>query len=40
MWWSTAAFYAYRAYGDKDMLNGAIDSWKHVSTLCVILVVT
>ncbi|KAH9923366.1 glycoside hydrolase [Fomitopsis serialis] len=31
MWWATAAYYAYRAYGNKDMLNHAVATWQHVS---------
>ncbi|EPS95139.1 hypothetical protein FOMPIDRAFT_1025928 [Fomitopsis schrenkii] len=31
LWWGTAAYYAYRAYGDTNMLNHAIDTWQHVS---------
>jgi hypothetical protein len=31
MWWGTAAYYAYRAYGDTTLLNHAIDTWQHVS---------
>lgn len=30
MWWATAAYYAYRAYGDTVMLNNAISTWQHV----------
>ncbi|KZT68825.1 endo-1,6-alpha-mannosidase [Daedalea quercina L-15889] len=31
MWWATAAYYAYRAYDNTDMLNHAIATWQHVS---------
>ncbi|KAI0750298.1 hypothetical protein C8Q80DRAFT_1353554 [Daedaleopsis nitida] len=31
MWWATAAYYAYRAYGDTNLLNHAIDVWTRVS---------
>ncbi|KAH9836681.1 endo-1,6-alpha-mannosidase [Rhodofomes roseus] len=31
MWWATAAYYAYRAYGNTDMLTHAIKTWQHVS---------
>jgi hypothetical protein len=34
-WFATAAFYAYRAYGDKNLLNHTIANWDHVSKLCV-----
>ena len=30
-WWGTAAYYAYRAYGDTTVLNHAIATWQHVS---------
>ena len=30
LWWATAAYYAYRAYGDTTVLNHAIDTWTHV----------
>jgi hypothetical protein len=33
LWFATAAFYAFRAYNDTNLLNHAIDTWKHVSTL-------
>ncbi|KAI0094828.1 glycoside hydrolase [Irpex rosettiformis] len=35
MWWATAAYYAYRAYGDTTVLNHAIDTWTHVSNYVV-----
>ncbi|KAE9399367.1 endo-1,6-alpha-mannosidase [Gymnopus androsaceus JB14] len=31
MWWATAAYYAYRAYGNKDALSMAVATWTHVS---------
>lgn len=31
LWWATAAYYAYRAYGDTNLLQHAIDTWNHVS---------
>ncbi|TFK51956.1 endo-1,6-alpha-mannosidase [Heliocybe sulcata] len=30
-WWATAAYYGYRAYGDSNLLQHAIDTWNHVS---------
>jgi hypothetical protein len=33
--WGTAAYYAYRAYGDKNLLNHTIANWNYVSKLCV-----
>lgn len=32
-WWATAAFYAYRAYGDATLLSHAIATWNHVTEL-------
>ncbi|KIJ65237.1 hypothetical protein HYDPIDRAFT_111167 [Hydnomerulius pinastri MD-312] len=32
LWWATAAYYAYRAYGDKNLLSHAIKTWEHVKT--------
>ncbi|KAL1663147.1 glycoside hydrolase family 76 protein [Schizophyllum commune] len=34
-WWATAAYYAYRAYGDQELLNNAITTWNHLSTFVV-----
>jgi hypothetical protein len=34
-WWATAAYYAYRAYGDKSLLDHAVATWNHVSQLYV-----
>jgi hypothetical protein len=34
-WWATAAYYAYRAYGDKTLLNHAAANWDYVSQLYV-----
>ncbi|KAJ4482521.1 endo-1,6-alpha-mannosidase [Lentinula aciculospora] len=31
MWWATAAYYGYRAYGDENLLSMAIATWNHVS---------
>ncbi|KAJ6580792.1 endo-1,6-alpha-mannosidase [Mycena capillaripes] len=31
MWWAQAALYAYRAYGDTNMLSHAVDVWTHVT---------
>jgi len=31
MWWATAAYYAYRAYGNKNALSMAVATWTHVS---------
>ncbi|RDX51561.1 endo-1,6-alpha-mannosidase [Lentinus brumalis] len=30
-WWGTASYYAYRAYGDRNLLQHAIDTWSAVS---------
>ncbi|KAJ3545383.1 hypothetical protein NMY22_g2460 [Coprinellus aureogranulatus] len=30
LWWATASYYAYRAYGDNNLLNHAIDTWNAV----------
>ncbi|TRM68594.1 glycoside hydrolase family 76 protein [Schizophyllum amplum] len=35
MWWATAAYYAYRAYGDSTLLNYAITTWEHISTFAI-----
>ncbi|KAJ7902488.1 endo-1,6-alpha-mannosidase [Mycena leptocephala] len=31
MWWAQAALYAYRAYGDTNLLSHAVDVWTHVT---------
>ncbi|KAJ7654591.1 endo-1,6-alpha-mannosidase [Mycena polygramma] len=31
MWWAQAALYAYRAYGDTNLLAHAVDVWTHVT---------
>ncbi|KAI0717506.1 glycoside hydrolase family 76 protein [Cerioporus squamosus] len=31
LWWATASYYAYRAYGDRNILQHAIDTWNAVS---------
>ncbi|KAJ7065457.1 endo-1,6-alpha-mannosidase [Mycena amicta] len=31
MWWAQSALYAYRAYGDTNMLAHAVDVWTHVT---------
>lgn len=33
LWWAMAAYYAYRAYGDKNLLSHAIQTWEHIKTL-------
>ncbi|KAF5380750.1 hypothetical protein D9757_007144 [Collybiopsis confluens] len=35
MWWATAAYYAYRAYGNKTLLSMAAATWAHVSQYVV-----
>ncbi|KAF8906113.1 glycoside hydrolase family 76 protein [Mucidula mucida] len=35
MWWAQSAVYAYRAYGDNNLLNHAIDVWNHVSNYVI-----
>ncbi|KAL1702215.1 glycoside hydrolase family 76 protein [Schizophyllum commune] len=35
MWWATAAYYGYRAYGDQGLLDHAIKTWEHVSTYVI-----
>ncbi|KAJ3992205.1 endo-1,6-alpha-mannosidase [Lentinula boryana] len=35
LWWATAAYYAYRAYGDSSMLSMAVTTWNHVSNYVV-----
>ncbi|KAJ3977497.1 endo-1,6-alpha-mannosidase [Lentinula raphanica] len=35
MWWATAAYYAYRAYGNSSMLSMAVTTWNHVSNYVV-----
>jgi len=32
LWWATAAYYAYRAYGDENLLSHAIQTWEHIKT--------
>ncbi|KAI9573886.1 glycoside hydrolase [Boletus coccyginus] len=32
LWWATAAYYAYRAYGDENLLTHAIQTWEHIKT--------
>ncbi|KAN0088744.1 Glycoside hydrolase [Tylopilus felleus] len=32
LWWATAAYYSYRAYGDKNLLSHAMKTWDHVKT--------
>ncbi|THG95207.1 hypothetical protein EW026_g6407 [Hermanssonia centrifuga] len=34
-WWATAAVYAYRAYGDTNLLAHAVAVWNHVTTYVV-----
>ncbi|KAF9011017.1 hypothetical protein BDZ89DRAFT_1143338 [Hymenopellis radicata] len=35
MWWAQSAVYAYRAYGDNNLLQHAIDVWNHVSNYVI-----
>ncbi|KIJ61602.1 glycoside hydrolase family 76 protein [Hydnomerulius pinastri MD-312] len=35
MWWAQAAYYAYRAYGDTNLLNHAISCWQHISNYVI-----
>lgn len=35
LWWGTAAYYAFRAYGDKAMLDHATDTWTEVSKFAI-----
>ncbi|KAF8993436.1 hypothetical protein BDQ17DRAFT_1368327 [Cyathus striatus] len=35
MWWAQAAVYAYRAYGDTNLLSHAVATWNHVSNFVV-----
>ncbi|KAE9396273.1 endo-1,6-alpha-mannosidase [Gymnopus androsaceus JB14] len=35
MWWATAAYYAFRAYGNEDALSMATATWTHVSEYVV-----
>ncbi|KAF5359964.1 hypothetical protein D9757_012145 [Collybiopsis confluens] len=35
MWWATAAYYGYRAYGDDTLLSMATATWDHVSKYVV-----
>ncbi|KAH7913098.1 glycoside hydrolase [Hygrophoropsis aurantiaca] len=35
MWWATAAYYAYRAYGDSNLLDHAIGTWTHVTNYVI-----
>ncbi|OAX42321.1 endo-1,6-alpha-mannosidase [Rhizopogon vinicolor AM-OR11-026] len=35
MWWATAAYYGYRAYGDINLLSHAIETWQHVSNYVI-----
>ncbi|KAH7928605.1 Six-hairpin glycosidase, partial [Leucogyrophana mollusca] len=35
MWWATAAYYAYRAYGDSNLLDHAIATWTHVTNYVI-----
>lgn len=35
MWWATAAYYGYRAYGNPNLLNHAIATWQHVSNYVI-----
>ncbi|EGN95060.1 hypothetical protein SERLA73DRAFT_187349 [Serpula lacrymans var. lacrymans S7.3] len=35
LWWATAAYYGYRAYGDQGLLNNAIATWQHVSNYVI-----
>ncbi|KAH7877292.1 endo-1,6-alpha-mannosidase [Lentinula edodes] len=35
MWWATASYYAYRAYGDSTMLSMAVAIWTRVSNYVV-----
>ncbi|KAF5360085.1 hypothetical protein D9758_007579 [Tetrapyrgos nigripes] len=34
-WWATSAFYAFRAYGDSNLLSHAVATWNHVSQFVV-----
>ncbi|KAI0676443.1 endo-1,6-alpha-mannosidase [Trametes maxima] len=36
LWWATAAYYAFRAYGDTNALNQAIATWQHVSQFSIV----
>ncbi|EIW78460.1 hypothetical protein CONPUDRAFT_145683 [Coniophora puteana RWD-64-598 SS2] len=35
LWWGTAAYYGYRAYGDQNLLNNAIATWKNVNNYVI-----
>ncbi|KZP02722.1 hypothetical protein FIBSPDRAFT_941877, partial [Athelia psychrophila] len=35
LWWGSAAYYAYRAYGDSGMLANAVVTWNHVSNYVI-----
>ncbi|KAG1745167.1 endo-1,6-alpha-mannosidase [Suillus lakei] len=35
VWWATAAYYGYRAYGNPNLLNHAIATWQHVSNYVI-----
>ncbi|KAF5367312.1 hypothetical protein D9757_010100 [Collybiopsis confluens] len=35
LWWGTAAYYAYRAYGNQNLLSMAVATWNHVSQYVV-----
>ena len=35
LWWATAAYYAYRAYGDENLLDHVVQTWEHIKTLWV-----
>ncbi|KAH9939620.1 glycoside hydrolase family 76 protein [Epithele typhae] len=35
MWWATAAYYGFRAYGDTNLLSHAEDVWTHVNTFVI-----
>lgn len=30
LWWATASYYAFRAYGDRNLLQHAVDTWNAV----------
>ncbi|KIJ65236.1 hypothetical protein HYDPIDRAFT_111166 [Hydnomerulius pinastri MD-312] len=32
LWWATACYYAYRAYGDANLLSHAVQTWENVKT--------
>jgi len=32
LWWATAAYYAYRVYGNENLLSHVIQTWEHIKT--------